>query len=68
MNSSNSTYRFAVLKIINKLIINPVRVSILTNIADIESLINDSNKSLSSLAISILLKICKEENVEKLLN
>jgi len=27
----------------------------------------DFNKSLSSLAISILLKICKEENIEKLL-
>ncbi len=27
----------------------------------------DLNKSLSSLATSVLLKICKEENIEKLL-
>lgn len=34
---------------------------------DIENLMLDLNKSLSSLATSVLLKICKEENIEKLL-
>eukprot|EP01017_Pseudomicrothorax_dubius_P028770 TRINITY_DN3444_c0_g1_i1.p1 TRINITY_DN3444_c0_g1~~TRINITY_DN3444_c0_g1_i1.p1 ORF type:complete len:808 (-),score=249.76 TRINITY_DN3444_c0_g1_i1:153-2516(-) len=65
--SSSSVSKFAALKILNKLISNPIRVNLLGNTQDIENLLNDNNKSLSSLAISILLKVCKEDNIEKLL-
>ena len=66
--SSNSINKFVALKLINKLISNPIRRSLISSTTDIEGLIHDHNKSLSSLAVSILLKICKEENIEKLLN
>ena len=66
--SSNNINKFVALKLLNKLISNQIRRSLIQNTQDIESLIQDSNKSLSSLAVSILLKICKEENIEKLLN
>lgn len=31
-------------------------------------LLTDNNKSLAALAVSLLLKLCKDDNVEKLLN
>lgn len=66
--SANSINKFVALKLINKVITNPIRIGLVTFTSDIESLIHDHNKSLSSLAVSILLKICKEDNIEKLLN
>lgn len=66
--SSSSVVKFGALKIINKLISNPIRTSLLTSTNEIETILSDNNRSLSSLAISILLKVCKDENVEKLLN
>lgn len=79
--SSNSVNKFVALKLLNKLISNPIRRNLIGNTSEIESLIHDNNKlflsiklffiifrSLSSLAVSILLKICREENIEKLLN
>ena len=35
---------------------------------EIEQLIGDQNKTIGSMAVSIMLKICKEENIEKLLS
>jgi len=46
------------LKILNKLITNPTRRSLITSTEDIEGLLSDPNKSISSLAVSILLKLC----------
>lgn len=56
------------LQIINKLIQNPARHTLIQNTSDIESLISDQNKGLSSLAVSILLKLCQEHNIDKLLS
>lgn len=65
--SSNSISKFAALKIINRLIQNPGRQSLLSNTLEIETVINDNNKSLSCLAISLLLKICKVNQIDDLL-
>lgn len=65
--STCSVNKFAALKLINKLISNPIRSVLITNSNDIEAILTDNNRSLTSLAITILLKICKQENVDKLL-
>ena len=67
MNMSNIN-KFITLRILNKLISNPVRRNLITNTSEIEALLSDQNKSLSSLAVSLLLKLCKEENIDKLLD
>lgn len=67
LNSASSINKFAALRIINKLISNPARISLITNNTEIENLLRDNNKSLSAFAISILLKVSKEESVEQLL-
>jgi coatomer protein complex subunit gamma len=67
LNSSNSISKFAALRIINKLISNPSRLSLINSTQEIEALLRDNNKSLSSFAISILLKVSKEEEIESLL-
>lgn len=66
--SASSVVKFGALKIINKFITNPIRATLLLSTSEIETILSDNNRSLSSLAISILLKVCKDENVEKLLN
>ena len=66
--SSSSVVKFGALKIINKFITNPIRATMLLSTNEIETILSDNNRSLSSLAISILLKVCRDENVEKLLN
>lgn len=66
--SSSSVNKFAALKILNRFISNPSRASLFANTNEIENLISDNNRSLSCMAISLLLKVCKENQVEKLLN
>ena len=66
--SASSVVKFGALKIINRFISNPIRATLLGSTSEIEAIMSDNNRSLSSLAISILLKVCKDENVEKLLN
>lgn len=68
LNSINTIQKFAALKILNKLVSNAIRKPLITNTQDIEQLLTDSNKSLAALAVSLLLKLCKDDNVEKLLN
>lgn len=65
--SLSNINKFTTLRILNKLISNPIRRSLIQNTGDIEALLSDPNKSLSSLAVSLLLKLCKEDNIEKLL-
>ncbi|CAD8045387.1 unnamed protein product [Paramecium sonneborni] len=67
LSSNNVINKFVALKILNRLISNPIRRSLISS-SQIEPLIQDSNKSLSSLAVSILLKVCQETNIERLLN
>lgn len=63
LNSTSTVNKFASLKILNKLISNPIRATLFNNLTEIEALVSDNNRSLSSLAISILLKVCKETNI-----
>lgn len=49
------------------MISNPARVVLIQNISEVEGLLRENNRSLSAFAISILLKISKEESVEQLL-
>ena len=65
--SLSNINKFITLRILNKLISNPVRRNLISSTSDIEQLLSDQNKSLSSLAVSLLLKLCKEENIDKLL-
>lgn len=68
ISSQTSVNRFAALRIINKLISNPARISLIENNTDLESLIRENNTSLNAFTISILLKISKEEGVDELLS
>ncbi|KRX03144.1 Coatomer/clathrin adaptor appendage, Ig-like subdomain [Pseudocohnilembus persalinus] len=65
--SLNNVNRFMALKIVNKLVSNPIRRTLIQNTQEIEALLANTNKSISSLAVSILLKLCQESNIEKLL-
>lgn len=59
--------KYAALKIINKIAYNnPILVS--KCLAELEALVTHVNKSVASLAISVLLKICKEQEIENLLS
>ena len=66
--SSNTVRRFSVLKLYNRLLKNPSRRSLMMNISEIERVLSDKNKSLSALAASILLRMCTESQLEKLLS
>lgn len=57
LSSSNVINKFVALKILNRLISNPIRRALISSPV-VEPLIQDANKSLSSLAVSILLKVC----------
>lgn len=68
LTSPGSVNKLAALRVINKVISNPARVVLIQNISEIEGLLKENNRSLSAFAISILLKISKEDSVEQLLN
>jgi len=68
LTSPGSVNKLAALRVINKVISNPARVVLIQNISEIEGLLKENNRSLSAFAISILLKISKEDSVEGLLN
>lgn len=56
--TNNTVRKYAVLKLYNKLLRNPSRRSLMVNINEIEKVLSDKNRSLSSLAASILLRMC----------
>lgn len=58
--------KYAVLKIFNSLLRNQFRKSLIVNVKEIEKVLNDANTSLSSIAASILLRICSENYLETL--
>ena len=58
-SSTSSITKYAALKILNKLISNPIRLSLISYTKDLEAMLNDKSKNLASIAVSILLKICK---------
>ena len=60
---TNSITQYAALKILNKLISNPIRLSLISYTKDLESMLNDKSKNLASIAVSILLKVCKESEI-----
>ena len=66
--SINSINVFAALKIFDKLVASPARASLITNISEIEALLQSSNKAVKSLALSVLLKVCREDKVADLLD
>lgn len=47
---------------------NPARTSLITNTGDIELLLSNDNNGIKSLAICILLKVCKKDKVKSLLD
>ena len=64
--TGESILKYASLKVLNRLAThNPKEVSLCSS--EIEPLINDSNTSIASMAISTLLKTCTEVYVQKLL-
>ena len=64
--TGDSVLKYASLKVINRVAsFNPKEVSLASS--EIEPLINDSNTSIASMAISTLLKVCTEHYVQKLL-
>eukprot|EP01133_Synstelium_polycarpum_P003463 gene3463-3939_t len=66
LSSSKPTLRFAAVRTLNKLAqTNPIAV-VPCNL-DMENLITDSNRSIATLAITTLLKIGNESNVERLI-
>jgi coatomer protein complex subunit gamma len=60
-NEHNSVIKFSALKTLNQLIDSPLRANLLVNVSEIEELINDNNRSIATIAISLLLKISKED-------
>lgn len=64
--SESTVKKYAVLKIFNSLLKNQYRKSLIVNVKEIEKVLNDSNTSLSSIAASILLRICSEAYLETL--
>ncbi|EGC39052.1 hypothetical protein DICPUDRAFT_45443 [Dictyostelium purpureum] len=66
LNSTKPTLRFAAVRTLNKLAqTNPTAV-VPCNL-DMENLITDSNRSIATLAITTLLKVGNESNVERLI-
>ena len=67
MSNSNKSYlKYAALRLINKIAIDDPQM-IMNFRSELESLINFPNRSVASIAITILLKICKEADVSSLL-
>lgn len=64
--SESTVKKYSVLKIFNSLLRNQFRKSLVINVKEIEKVLNDSNTSLSSIAASILLRICSEAYLETL--
>lgn len=64
--SESTVKKYSVLKIFNNLLKNQFRKSLIINVKEIEKVLNDSNTSLSSIAASILLRICSEAYLETL--
>ena len=56
--NESTVKKYAVLKIFNNLLKNQFRKSLIINVKEIEKVLNDSNTSRSSIAASILLRIC----------
>lgn len=66
--SLNPINVYAALKIFDKMLENPAKASLLTNTSDIEGLLSNSNKAVRSLALSILLKVSREDKIVELLD
>jgi coatomer protein complex subunit gamma len=64
--SDSTVQKYSVLKIFNTLLKNQYRKSLIVNVKEIEKVLNDSNTSLSSIAASILLRICSEAYLDTL--
>lgn len=64
--SDSTVKKYSVLKIFNSLLRNQFRKNLVVNVKEIEKVLNDSNTSLSSIAASILLRICSENYLETL--
>ena len=58
--------KYSVLKIFNNLLRNQYRRNLIVNVSMIEKVLNGNNTSLSSIAASILLRICSENYLETL--
>ncbi len=65
--SESNVKKYAVLKIFNNLLKNPSRKNLIINVKEIEKVLTDKNMSLSSIAASLLLRICSEGYLDKLL-
>ena len=65
-NTGKPVYKFAALRVINKVSAKQPRLVSLCQ-SELETLITDPNRSVASLAISTLLKTCNEDQVQKLL-
>jgi coatomer protein complex subunit gamma len=59
---------YSALKILDKMLENPAKAALLSNTSDIESLLSNSNKAVKSLALSILLKVSREDKIVELLD
>ena len=57
LEEENQVFKFTILKIFNKFLKNPLRISLFDNYETIKELMKSSNKVIMSLAISILIKI-----------
>ena len=66
LSSSRNSVKFAALKTLNK-IANVHSKFLEANFADFEALMNDPNRCIATLAISTLLKISSEANVDRIL-
>jgi coatomer protein complex subunit gamma len=64
--SDSTVQKYSVLKIFNTLLKNQYRKSLIVNVKEIEKVLNDNNTSLSSIAASILLRICSEAYLDTL--
>jgi len=65
-NSGKPVYKFAALRIINRVAGKQPRLISMCQ-TELDILITDPNRSVASLAISTLLKTCNEDQVGKLL-
>ena len=64
--NDSTVKKYSVLKIFNSLLKNQFRKSLIINVKEIEKVLNGKNTSLSSIAASILLRICSENYLETL--
>lgn len=68
LEESDEVYRYSVLRIFNQLVKNSLRLSLFKNFEQFRHLLSSGNKTIVSLAISILVKIANPEDLEKLLD